>query len=178
MTDVRPQTPAKGDGSPSLFAFDRSDLGVTAVLIAICAVLFWDTTRWPDVPPSLSQNAPPTLFPRMLLGVTVLMALALPFERTWKRRHGKELSIGGESRPKPVVFLTAALIILTVYLMPILGIFPVLVASMALMPLLWGERRYGAVALMAIGLPIAVTALFAFGLGINLGFGLTGDLFR
>lgn len=178
MTDVDPQTPAKSDGAPSLFAFDRSDLGVTAVLLGICAVLLWDTTRWPDVPPSLSQNTPPTLFPRLLLGITALLALALPFERTWKRRRGSELKIGGESRPGPVVFLTAALITLVVYLMPILGIFPVMVASTALMALLWGEKRYLAVGLMAVGLPIAVTALFAFGLGINLGFGLTGDLFR
>lgn len=178
MTRVNEKALPEGGGHPSPSGLDRSDLVVSAVLIAICAVLFWDTTRWPAVPASLAQNAPPTVFPRMLLGAIFLMALALPFERIWKARAGIDLGIGGESAPKPVMFVTAAVITLAVYLMPILGILPVMIASTAVLPLLWGEKRYAVVAMFAIGLSVAVAVLFAFGLNVNLGFGLTGDLFR
>lgn len=178
MTQVNGKALPEGDGRPSPSGLRRSDLVVSAVLIAICAVLFWDTTRWPAVPASLAQNAPPTVFPRLLIGAIFLMALALPFERVWKAKAGVEMDIGGETAPKPVMFLTAAVMTLAVYLMPLLGVLPVMIASTALLPLMWGERRYGIIAMFAIGLPIAVAILFAFGLNVNLGFGLTGDLFR
>lgn len=175
--DNQPALAERAEQSPPS-GLDRSDLVVSAVLIVMCAFLYWDTTRWPAVPASLAQNAPPTVFPRLLIGSIVVMALALPFERVIKRRSGAELDIGGEDRPKPVVFLTAALMTLAVYFMPVLGIFPVMVAATALLPLLWGERRYGLIAAFAIGLPIAVAVLFALGLKVNLAFGLTGALFR
>jgi putative tricarboxylic transport membrane protein len=159
-------------------SFDRADLAVSAVLIAICAVLWWDTTRWPSVPASLAQNAPPTTFPRLLLGSVFLMALILPFERVWKTRSGVDLGIGGEAPVKPVVFITAAILFLAVYLMPMLGIAPVMLASSLLLPWLWGERRWILLVVFAFGLTAAVTILFAYGLRVNLGFGLTGDIFR
>ena len=169
------------DGRGQMLAarsFDKADLGVSAVLFAICAILWWDTTRWPSVPASLAQNAPPTTFPRLLLGSVILMALLLPFERIWKARSGVDLEIGGERAPKPVVFITAALLFLAVYLMPMLGIAPVMLGSSILLPWLWGERRWVHILVFAFCLTAAVTILFAYGLRVNLGFGLTGDIFR
>lgn len=177
MMDPDRQASREGVG-PAPSRFDPADFAVTATLLAICAVLYWDTTRWPSVPAALAQNAPPTLFPRLLIGAVFIMALILPFERVWKRRSGVELDIGGHDWPKPVVFVTALIIILAVYFMPTLGALPVMIAATALLPLLWGERRYWAIAIFAVALPIAVTSLFAFALKVNLGFGLTGDLFR
>ena len=172
---------ASDDGRGQMLAarsIDRADLYVSAVLFVICAVLWWDTTRWPVVPASLAQNAPPTTFPRLLLGSVVLLALLLPFERIWKARSGVELDIGGERAPKPVVFITAAVLFLAVYLMPILGVAPVMLASSLVLPWLWGERRWIYILVFAFGLTAAVTILFAYGLRVNLGFGLTGDIFR
>lgn len=174
----RDATPAGREQTPAAGSFDRSDLGVTAILLAISAILWWDTTRWPAVPASLAQNAPPTTFPRLLIGTVVVLALLLPFERIWKARGGMPLDIGGHDRPRPVVFVTIAVLILAVYLMPILGVFPVMLGSSLALPLLWGERRYLTVVLFAVGVTVGVTALFAFGLQVNLGFGLTGDMFR
>jgi hypothetical protein len=156
----------------------RADLGVTATLLALSAVLYWDTTRWPPVPPSLAQNAPPTVFPRLLIGAVVILSLLLPIERAWKERGSMEIKAGRHTRPKPVVALTALVLVGAVYLMPILGMLPVLVAASALLPLLWGERHYRAVAAFAIALPLAVTCLFAFALKVDLGFGITGGFFR
>ena len=167
----------EGDFQPPS-GFDRGDLVVSAVLIALCAVLYWDTTRWPTVPASLAQNAPPTVFPRMLIGIVVVLALALPFERIWKRSAGEDIGIGGEGWPKLVMFLTAAWAILVVYFMPTLGVLPIMFGSALLLPLLWGERRYWLIALYAIVLPTAVALLFGVGLRVNLAFGLTGEVFR
>jgi hypothetical protein len=172
---------ASDDGRGQMLAagsFDRADLSVSVVLFVICAVLWWDTTRWPVVPVSLAQNAPPTTFPRLLLGSVVLMALLLPFERVWKARSGVDIGIGGEEPVKPVVFITAAILFLAVYLMPMLGVAPVMLASSLLLPWLWGERRWVYILVFAFGLTAAVTILFAYGLRVNLGFGLTGDIFR
>ena len=163
---------------PAAISFDKSDLGVSAILFAISAILWWDTTRWPAVPASLAQNAPPTTFPRLLIGVVVVLALLLPFERIWKARGGTPLDVGGHDYARPVVFVTIAVLILAVYLMPILGVFPVMLGASLALPLLWGERRYLTVVLFAVGVTIGVTALFAYGLQVNLGFGLTGDMFR
>lgn len=169
----------EGGVNPSPFRVDRTDLIVALILIAICAVLYWDTTTWPAVPASLSQNAPPTVFPRLLIGLIFLFSLCIPFERNWKRRSGEgDDEIGRHNWPKPVMFMTAAFIILAVYLMPILGVLPIMVATAGLLPLMWGERRYGAVAIFAIALPVGVALLFATGLNVNLAFGLTGEVFR
>ncbi|WP_161142477.1 tripartite tricarboxylate transporter TctB family protein [Propylenella binzhouense] len=167
-----------GGASFAPHRFDRSDLAVAAVLLAICAVLYWDTTRWPAVPETLAQNAPPTTFPRLLIGSVAIMALMLPFERVMKERNGGSLLIGGQARARPIVFVTAAVITLAVYGLPILGALPVMIATSVLLPLLWGERRYLPILLFGVGLPIAVTLLFALGLKVNLGFGWAGALFR
>lgn len=169
---------SEGDVHPSPLKVERADLVVALVLVAICAVLYYDTTTWPSVPASLSQNAPPTVFPRLLIGLIFILTLGIPFERNWKRRSGEGDTIGYFGWPRPVMFATGAFITLAVYLMPILGILPVMFAAAAILPILWGERRYGIVAIFAIALPIAVALLFAAGLQVNLAFGLTGDVFR
>ena len=172
----RSMDPKGGNSLP--FGIDRSDLVVSAIILLICGILYLDTTRWSAVPTSLSQEAPPTLFPRLLIGLIAILAIALPLERVWKRRAGVDLPIGAHGWPKPVMFLTAAWTVLAVYMMPILGVLPVMFGSALVLPLLWGERRYAAVVLFAILMPVAVAALFGVGLRVNLAFGLTGDLFR
>lgn len=178
MADEDGSSAEGAGGQPAPFAFRRSDLVLTAVIVVLCAILYWDTTRWAEVPASLAQNAPPTVFPRLLLGTIVILALFLPFEPIWKARSGIDVDFGEHERPRPVVFITAIIVLLAGYLLPILGALPVMVATTALLPLLWGEKRYWIVALFALGLPAAVVVLFAFGLQVNLAFGLTGDLFR
>lgn len=172
--------PAEGSAGdpPALPRYERSDLFLCLFILGICAILYWDTTRWPDVPAVLAQNAPPTVFPRLLLAIIVVLSLFLPFERVWKRRAGIDLEFGDRRRPRPVVFLTAIVILLAVYLMPRLGALPVMIAAAAFIPILWGEKRYLIVAIFAVALPLGVALLFAYGLQVNLAFGLTGDLFR
>lgn len=156
----------------------KVDLVVAAVIVALCAFLFWDTTRFEEVPPSLAQNVPPTLFPRLLLILIVAMALFLPFEHVQKRAQGIDLDQERSTRVRPITAFTALALLGIVLLMPWLGTLAALVVSCALLPVLWGERRWWLVALYAIAFPLAITYLFVAGLDVNFLPGITGHVFR
>lgn len=44
--------------------YQDSYVGVT--LLALCAIIYWLTTGFAEVPAILSQNVPPTFFPRLV----------------------------------------------------------------------------------------------------------------
>ena len=56
----------------------------------------------------------------------------------------------------------------------ILGIIAAMVLFALGMPLVWGERRYWAVALFAIGFPAVVYSVFAIGLDVYFAPGVAG----
>lgn len=160
------------------FFVHKIDLAVTAVIVALCAFLFWDTTTFEKVPPSLAQNVPPTLFPRLLLLVIVVMALLLPFEHVQKRAQGIDLEAARSIWIKPITFVTALVLLGVVAIMPWLGTLPALIVSCALLPVLWGERRWWLIALYAIAFPLALTYVFVAGLEVNFIPGIVGHVFR
>ena len=156
----------------------KVDLAVTAVIVAICAFLFWDTTTFEEVPPSLAQNVPPTLFPRLLLLLIVVLALFLPFEHVQKKAQGIDLDKERSNRVRPITLLTALVLLGIALVMPWLGTLPALVISCALLPVLWGERRWWLVALYAIAFPLVITYVFVAGLEVNFLPGVAGHTFR
>lgn len=50
-------------------------VGEGAALLVGVAVLYWLTTRFDAAPVALSQNVPPTFFPRLLLAVIAFLAI-------------------------------------------------------------------------------------------------------
>ena len=170
-------TEERAGGMPA-FSVHRVDLAVTAVIVALCAFLFWDTTTFEKVPPSLAQNVPPPLFPRLLLLVIVVMALLLPFEHVQKRAQGIDLEAARSDWIKPITFVTALVLLGVVAIMPWLGTLPALIVSCALLPVLWGERRWWLIALYAIAFPLALTYVFVAGLEVNFIPGIVGHVFR
>lgn len=172
------QQSAEGDRVRPRSLIHRTDLGVSVLILLCCAFLFWDTTRFDVVPSSLAQNVQPTTFPRLLIGTIVVLTLMLPFEYLQKKRQGIDLDSGRREWPRPIVFVTAAVLIGLVLLMPPLGTVVTLVIACAGLPLLWGERRYGIIAVYAIAFPLAITALFVGVLEVNFLPGIAGHLFR
>jgi len=164
-------------GMPAFFVH-KVDLAVTAVIVALCAFLFWDTITFEKVPPSLAQNVPPPLFPRLLLLLIVAMALFLPFEHVQKRAQGIDLDKERSDRVRPITLVTALTLLAIVLVMPWLGTLPALVVSCALLPVLWGERRWWLLALYAIAFPLVITYVFVAGLGVNFLPGIAGHVFR
>lgn len=69
----------------------RTDLTITGVLLAVCGALWYETTRWESISNQLSENIPPTFFPRIGVAGIMLMSLFLPFENYFKKKQGSDL---------------------------------------------------------------------------------------
>ena len=164
-------------GMPALFVH-KVDLAVMVAIVAMCAFLFWDTTTFEKVPASLAQNVQPTMFPRLLLAAIVAMALFLPFEHVQKKAQGIDLDKERSDRVRPITLVTALALLGIVLVMPWLGTLPALVVSCALLPVMWGERRWWLVALYAIAFPLVITYVFVAGLEVNFLPGIAGHVFR
>jgi putative tricarboxylic transport membrane protein len=170
----RPEHEGAGPASP----VHRTDLVVAAIILAACAFLFYDTTRFDQIPVGLAQNVPPEIFPQLLLFLIAAMALFLPLEHIQKRREGIDIDAARSDRIRPVTWLTAAALFGVVFLMEWLGTALAMVLACALLPVLWGERRLWPVALFAVLMPAAVILLFVGVLGVNFIPGIAGLSFR
>lgn len=179
MTGGNPQG-SEGDAGRGAASslIHTTDLVLAVVILAMCAALYLATTTFATVPASLAQNVQPTMFPRLLLAVIAFMALLLPFEHIQKKKQGIDLESGRRSRIKPIAFITALVLIGIVAITPWLGSLVGMIIACAVLPLLWGERRYWLVAAFAILLPLAVTFLFVRGLEVNFLPGIVGHVFR
>lgn len=178
MTGEERQDERKDAGARPASAVHRSDLLVAAVILAGAAFLFYETTRFEEVPVGLAQNVPPELFPQLLLVLIAGMAVFLPFEHIQKRREGVDLDTARSDRIRPVTWLTAAVLFGVVLVVQWLGTVLAMVLACAALPVLWGERRLWLVALFAVLMPLAVTVLFVGLLEVNFIPGITGPLFR
>jgi putative tricarboxylic transport membrane protein len=183
MADPVPQQRPEGAGalpaSPRhKLPAHKVDLIVAAIILALCAFLFWETTNFREIPRGLAQNVPPERFPQLLLIVIAAMALFIPFEHVHKRRQGIDLDKERSDRIRPITFMTALALFVVVLVTPWLGTLPAMVLACALIPLLWGERRFWLIAIYAIALPLAVALLFVGGLEVNFLPGIVGHLFR
>jgi putative tricarboxylic transport membrane protein len=138
----------------------HQDSRIGVCLIAFCALMFWLTAGFDEVPPMLSQNVPPTFFPRLVLTIIVLLSLVLTLGSLKKPAEAK-------GRIKPAVFVTAAIVIATGILLSYAGTFLTLFLVAVVLPLAWGERRVHLIGALAVGLPIGVYVLFSLALGVR-----------
>lgn len=155
------------DAGKAAFFLHRTDLWIALVLFTICGLLLFETSRWETVMSSLSQNIPPTFFPRLVLGAIIFFTLLLPCESYFAAKRGVDLDEDRADRIEPITWITAAALVSIVALMPWLGtILTMLLASVGL-PILWGERRPVVIALFAVLFPLIVTLLFTEGLKVH-----------
>jgi putative tricarboxylic transport membrane protein len=130
------------------------------VLLSFCGIAYWLTTGFPEVPAMLSQNVPPTFFPRIVIGVTAVLSLSLVF-------GGLRQVAGVAKKIEIAVPITASIIILAGVLVTLLGTFVTLTLVTVALPLAWGERRLWAIGSLALGLPISIYVVFTIALGIR-----------
>jgi putative tricarboxylic transport membrane protein len=148
----------------------HQDVMVGAVLLVFCALAYWLTTGFDEVPAMLSQNVPPTFFPRLVLTFIALLSIVLIASGLRREAETKE-------KPRPVVLATAAVIAASPFAIAPLGTLPTLALLTAGLPLLWGERRYGRITALAVATPIAVYVLFTLALGVRFAHGAIEHLF-
>ncbi|WP_110647510.1 tripartite tricarboxylate transporter TctB family protein [Salinicola peritrichatus] len=140
-----------GNGATSNAGDRRRGLGVPAVILGICAFLWWETTRFPSVPASLSQNISAAFFPRVLIAAVAILAVVLVvFDR-------EKLSVRLPSR---ATLLTGVGITAGVALIPWLGVLPVVFLVALGLPLLWGVRRWQVLLAYSLAVPIAIWVVF------------------
>lgn len=132
----------------------HQDTIIGGLLLAFCAFVYWLTTGFSEPPSMLSQNIPPTFFPRLVLAVIALLSAALMASGLRKSRVTL-------AAPKPIVWFTAAVIVLATWLVSLLGTLPTLCITSALLPYAWGERRWHLVGALAAGLPVAIYLIFS-----------------
>ena len=150
---------AEGGGKPSSL-ISKPDLVVTAVILAICGFLYWQTTIFAAPPSVLGDYMLPQDFPRLLICSIALLSLLLPFEQSLF--PNKDGSADDEAEPplQPIAYVTTAFMIATVFVMPWLGTLITVFLISAIMPVLWGERRKLALVLFAILTPLSIYILF------------------
>ena len=170
---------------------DRDSLAGVSIL-GVCAVAWWLTAGFDEVPAMLSQNVPPTFFPRLVIGTAALLGGLLVAGRI-RRRAGKAVGAApaddataadassardeaGRAALPPVFWATAAMIAAAGFLVPLVGTLITLGLVAVALPLLWGERRFRLVAALALGLPGAIHVVFTIALGVRFPVGRIWDL--
>lgn len=145
---------------------NRDDVVSGLVLLGLCVAAYWLTTRFPAVPAMLSQNIPPTFFPRLVLAAIAGCALFLIATGMRGRKSARSEATARE-RPAPLVYVTAAVVVVTPALIGLAGTWLVIVLVCTVLALLWRERRPLRIAALALGLPLAVYLLFTVALGVR-----------
>lgn len=159
--DERPSAAIeKGPGRLGRRLLHPVDLAVAAIIFAICGALYWVTTGFEEVSDMLAQNVPPEFFPRLVMLVIVILTLGLPFEHILQRKRGDDIDSERRKRLRPMPYLTAAFLVLTVAAMPWLGTLLTLMLICLGLPPLWGERRWVLILPFALVFPLVVGLLF------------------
>lgn len=166
---------------------DRDSLAGLAIL-GVCAVAWWLTAGFDEVPAILSQNVPPTFFPRLVIATAALLgglllaggirrrAVDLADRATAGGPPASREVPGGTALPPPVFWATAGLIAAAGVLIPLVGTLLTVGLVAIGLPLLWGERRFRLVAALALSLPGAIYAVFTLALGVRFPVGLIWNL--
>lgn len=148
----------------------HADVYVGLSLLVFCGAAWWATTTFREVPAMLSQNVPPTFFPRLVLAVISLLSLLLIARGLATTRASKE-------PVKKRVFVTAGIVAASIALMQPLGMLLTVSLLAVALPLSWGERRYRRLAVLALALPLAIHLTFTLALGIRFPRGLLAVFF-
>lgn len=156
-----------GEGRAAQAARLPRDLVVALAVLAFCAAAYAVTLGFKEAPAAVAQNVQPATFPRLVIGVVAVLSalLAVMSLRTDSAR---------KRTPKPMVAVTAAMMIAFVIAFDTLGFIAAMVLFSLLMPMLWGERRWGRLVLHAVLFPAAIYLVFVVGLGVHFDPGLLG----
>jgi len=134
-----------------------------AAVIAIAVALFAATFWFEQMPEGITRGFGAELFPRMVLGTIVALALLLAI---------MPASNPPLPRIPPMVWYSGASLLAFMALVPVAGMLPAMFVYLVGVGYLWGERRHWLLFLSAILLTAAIWAVFVKGFGIPLPKGL------
>jgi putative tricarboxylic transport membrane protein len=138
----------------------HSDVYAGAIFLALSAGIYALTAGFDEVPAMLSQNVPPTFFPRFVIAIVAFLSVTVMV-------GGLRKTPARNAPVPPVVFATGGIVLVAGLLVNWIGTLPTLCLTSIVIPLLWGERRRLPVAALAVGLPAAIYLVFSVALGIR-----------
>jgi hypothetical protein len=155
-------------GTPARPRRIHSEFAITIWIAAFCALVYAITLTFPDLPPALSSGMGPAVFPRLLLGVIVALAVLLALLARGKADEARE--------PIPaMVYWTALAMLVFMGVLWLVGMAVAMFLGFVGIGLLWGERRWSILVLAGLALSALIYALFVKGFAVPLPRGLLGD---
>jgi hypothetical protein len=140
-----------------------SNRAAAAAVIAIAAALFAATFWFEEMPEGITRGFGAELFPRMVLGTIIALALLLALTPA---------SAAPLPRIPPMMWYSAATLLAFMALVRVAGMLPAMFVLLIGLGYLWGERRHWLLAVSAILLMAAVWGVFVKGFGVQLPKGL------
>jgi hypothetical protein len=146
----------------------HTDLVIAAVIIALSALVWGGTLTFDEVPAALAQGMGAAVFPRLILGVIMVLALWLA------------ASCRGRADPERepfhrMILLTVLATLAFMIVLKFLGIYGAILFSFVGIGRLWGERRWILLAAIAVGMAVVTHLLFVSAFGIPLPRGMIGQ---
>jgi hypothetical protein len=140
-----------------------SNRAAAAAVIAIAAALFAATFWFEQMPEGITRGFGAELFPRMVLGTIIGLALLLALTPAMDAPL---------PRIPPMVWYSGAALVAFMALVRVAGMLPTMFVFLVALAYLWGERRHGVVLLSAVLLTAAIWGVFVKGFGVQLPKGL------
>ena len=140
-----------------------SNRAAAAAVIAIAAALFAATFWFEEMPEGITRGFGAELFPRMVLGTIIALALLLALTPA---------SDAPLPRIPPMMWYSAASLLAFMALVRVAGMLPAMFVLLIGLGYLWGERRHWLLVVSAILLMAAVWGVFVKGFGVQLPKGL------
>ena len=140
-----------------------SNRAAAAAVIAIAAALFAATFWFEEMPEGITRGFGAELFPRMVLGTIIALALLLALTPA---------SDAPLPRIPPMMWYSAATLLAFMALVRVAGMLPAMFVLLIGLGYLWGERRHWLLVVSATLLMAAVWGVFVKGFGVQLPKGL------
>lgn len=128
---------------------------------AIAAILFLITFQFEEMPAVITRGFGAELFPRLVLGVIMLLCVLLALEP-----GGEEAS--DDIRATPMVFVTGASLVGFMALLQFAGMLIAILVFLVGVGWLWGERRTSLLLLVGSSVTAVIWAVFVKGFGVPL----------
>lgn len=152
--------------------FHRKDLYLALVLVAFGAFVYYEAGKFPPAPAVLGDTLNADVFPKILVIILLFLTAIIPFEFKLTPEKVAKIDKDRNEKTLPITWITIFVLLTIVFLTDFLGAVLTMFVTCLIVPLVWGERNYVAVAIYAIVFPAFVWFLFNQLLGLYFAPGL------
>ena len=152
--------------------FHRKDLYLALVLVAFGAFVYYEAGKFPPAPLVLGDTINADVFPKILVVILLFLTAIIPFEFKLTPQKVAKIDKERDQKTLPITWVTIFLLLTIVFLTDFLGAVLTMFVTCLMLPLVWGEKNYVAVAIYALLFPAFVWFLFNQLLGLYFAPGL------